>query len=634
MSTLRTLSCCPQQDARKGYTAVVVRVSPCGRADFRSSYHSVRIDAVHYCELEAELAERRKHRSFFERNADSRDAPRQRLSLFCRTVRAREDLARRVLSLKVAYMTREAARADMARTVSVLANLRYVDLPEGFYGDDVSCATLRNELLARCPNIRRMKYAAGSEQGFASLVSDRHWASLEAVEMSGVNLDPVTLAHVLGSLPLLHDLRLARLRWLDDSVFDVVIPPSPAPAFPPLSRLALEDTPSLTTEGLVRYLGRPEAGGMLSSLSLMNTGILPSTLHAVLARAPRLEELSIVEAVSKSFPVATSAATQVRAAGEAAPTTLLASRSLVSLHYEITSTSSGSVATSVSTPHGIPSLMPQRQQPASSYYTYLARSLHANALPSLQALYVRDADFPEMLVLEPPRPAFASKVLGHAAGGAGGGFRQQLAVYSKGLDELEWNFTRVSPPTGPGRRGSYTAQRPISAYKLAEAGYAIADLKLGGAAGAAGGYIVGSGPKSATFPSSSSGTFLGPSSGGLAVGGERNSMLPPPRWSMGVDARRSIVVGNGFGGFLAVPANEFGGGGGRPGTAGGSYGGDGMTADGRGASFDAGARNFGADARPGSSSSWKRSSGSSFLGFGRAGHKKGGSSASRHDLWR
>lgn len=74
---------------------------------------------------------------------------------------------------------------------------------------------------------------------------------------------------------------------------------------------------------------------------------------------------------------------------------------------------------------------------------------------------------------------------------------------------MEWNFSKVQPPSAPGRRGSATAARPISSYGL-------------------------SNPE--------------------ATG----------KW-MGHGSRKSVVVGNGFGGFLAVPEGVSG----RPRTSGG-----------------------------------------------------------------
>jgi hypothetical protein len=77
-------------------------------------------------------------------------------------------------------------------------------------------------------------------------------------------------------------------------------------------------------------------------------------------------------------------------------------------------------------------------------------------------------------------------------------FNQPLEVYSKGLDELEWIFTSIIPPESSGRRPSLSGGRPVSSYS--------AHKGLG------------------------------------------------PQW--GGEARKSVVVPNGFGGFLAVPADD------------------------------------------------------------------------------
>jgi hypothetical protein len=76
---------------------------------------------------------------------------------------------------------------------------------------------------------------------------------------------------------------------------------------------------------------------------------------------------------------------------------------------------------------------------------------------------------------------------------------------------MEWNFTNVQPPNGPGRRGSASAPRPVSSYGLGE--------NMG------------------------------------------------RTWGQGGGARKSVIVGNGFGGFLAVPAD-----GGRPSSSAGEKG--------------------------------------------------------------
>jgi hypothetical protein len=143
----------------------------------------------------------------------------------------------------------------------------------------------------------------------------------------------------------------------------------------------------------------------------------------------------------------------------------------------------------------------QMYPPGESYYQYLTTSLMSSSLPALRQLYVRDPNFPESLTLAPPLRPFADSPQ-HTPRG----FNQPLEVFSKGMDELEWIFTSIIPADGySGRRGSMSASRPVSSYSASKG--------------------------------------LGPQWGG--------------------DARKSVVVPNGFGGFLAVPADD-----GRPRSAG------------------------------------------------------------------
>jgi hypothetical protein len=78
---------------------------------------------------------------------------------------------------------------------------------------------------------------------------------------------------------------------------------------------------------------------------------------------------------------------------------------------------------------------------------------------------------------------------------------------------MEWNFSSVQPARERGRRGSATAPRPVSSYGLSE------------------------------------------SMGKAWNQGDRGGV------------RKSVIVGNGFGGFLAVPAD-----GGRPSSSAGEKG--------------------------------------------------------------
>lgn len=417
---------------------------------------------MHYCEREYELAERRKHKSFFDRNADPTDAPRGRLLLLMRTLRENSVLASRVVSLRLPYMTREGSKAELARTVAVLPNLRYVDVPEGFYSDDASSTALKQELQVSCPEIRRMKYNRGSERSLMQIPRQRIWQNLEILELCGLQLEIEDLLFVLGSFSSLQDLKLVDLPWLDDSVFR---PSSQTlPLFPPVKHLTLQDTPRVHAGGLATYLSQVQNREALTQLSLSSTGVQPQQLHHVLSRAPYLESLSILEAVERAFPVDP-------------PSRPLASQSLRHLHYEITS-----------------ALSPRfgGQPPTASYYKYLMSSLLAQPplLPNLTELYVRDPTFAETLLLAPPSRPFSPTKPTFA-------FSQPLSVFSKGAKELEWNFTSVTPPaTGHQKKGSIST-RPVS-----------------------------------------------------LMGAESLS----PAWVGG--ARMSVVVGDGSGGFLAVPNDE------------------------------------------------------------------------------
>jgi hypothetical protein len=373
-----------------------------------------------------------------------------------RVVRESQGLGNMVLSLRMPYMTREANKATIARTISVLPNLRFVDLPVGLFSDELSCIPLKQELMARCPEIRRMSYRQGAERGFSQLQGSGLWMHLEVLELSGIKLEASILRSGLAAFPELRELRLEKLSWLLDSAFAVNVP---LPPFPAVQSLTLRDTPNVTASGLAAILSTPANKAALESLTLSSTGVIPSHLHKILAAAPRLQNLSIIQEVSSSFPM------------EQIP--LMASKSLHLLHFELTSQTDN---------HGMPPV-------ASSYYTYLISSLMARALPALRNLYVRDSEFPDTLLLMPPPRLFGG---GESGPRAQGGLSQPLNVYSKGLDELEWNFTPYDPSPAASRRDSRT--RPVSFHE--------AQLSR----------------------------------------------------SWGGEARKSVLVGNGFGGFLAVPA--------------------------------------------------------------------------------
>lgn len=387
-----------------------------------------------------------------------------RLQQLCRTVRENQYIGSRVRFLKLPYMTRESCKADLARTVSVCPNLEYIDLPEGFFNGDPSCHTLRQELQARCPHIRKMKYTEGGEQSLESLLHG-YWQELRIVELHKIQIEPSLLRRVFGMLPWLSELHFSGLGWINDSIFHSV---PGVPDFPALDTLRLNKIAGITAEGLVQYLNNPVCRDTLRTLKVKDcSGITVSSLHLILQAAPNLEVLEYTATVTASLPIE--------------PLPPLASLSLRKLNYEVISTSSN-----------------QMYSPGTSHYQYLTNSLMTNSLPALRQLYVRDPDFPESLTLAPPIRPFADSPPPR-------GFTQPLEVFSKGLDELDWIFTSIMPADAYGRRGSMSGGRPLSSYSASKG--------------------------------------LGPQWGG--------------------DSRKSVVVPNGFGGFLAVPADD-----GRPRSAG------------------------------------------------------------------
>ena len=425
-------------------------------------YHSVRLDVVHYCSREWELSDKRKRGAFFDRNGKPKDPTQQRLKLFSEAVRRNGYLGSLVEILKMPYMTRQAYKADLARTVSVLLNLRYVDLPDGLFSDDASALTLREELQWRCPEIRRMKYLRGSEQSFATLAQARIWQNLEILEIKGLAVEAETLLYVLASFPSLHELKLGEMQALDDIL---LTPNSNLPPFPPITTLALENAPRVTAAGMEAYLSRPETREVLENLALSETGILPQELHTVLASATHLKTLTINETVSRSFPIA--------------PVPPLASSTLQTLRFLFLNSSNAGT-----NPH------------SETYYNYLATSLLSGSLSALISLFAYSPSLPDLLLYPPTAPfgtggnntnngaSTPSRFSSYSATSSTpssihllsahsnlpiptplSGLSSPLALYTKPptAPELEWSLTTIDPPSERnGRRGSASATRPLS----------------------------------------------------------------------------------------------------------------------------------------------------------------------------
>ena len=425
----------------------------------------MRIDTVHYCDREPDLSAQRQRRSFIGRNSTLEDLPQKRLHLFSRSVRENRFLARQVQYLKTPYLTREISKADLARTVSVLPNLRYVDFPDDFYNDDPSTNTLRQELQTQCGDIRQMRYASGAEISFQRLAQARQWPNLDTLELLRLAMDPAIILDVLTSLKALRHVKLTDLHFLDDSLFGTQRT-STSP-FPPLAVLEIRGAPSMSAKGLLTYLSYSEVKEALRSLTLADTGILPLDHSQILAAAPFLTTLHVVESVSRANPQS-----QIP---------LLASCSLRVLHYEISSTDSSSRGLSV---------------PSDSYYVYLASSILTGNLPSLSQVYAFSPSLAKMLIRQ-PRPAFAGDGINNSYPPLFHVVSRPLRLYTKAVTELEWNLTLINPPTLADRHGSATITRPMSLYV--------------------------------------------------------EDQLSPQRRDKG-----RAMVGNGFGGFLAVPSAEPG----------------------------------------------------------------------------
>ncbi|KAG9250851.1 uncharacterized protein F5Z01DRAFT_628568 [Emericellopsis atlantica] len=485
-------------------------------------YHSVRIDPVHYCSLEAVLAEKRKKTSRFDCNGIPEDPAQARLRLFRRTVRDDPTrLGKLVEFFKIPYMLRESSHVELAQTIAVLPNLHYVDLPEGMFADESSFGTLRLEIQARCPSIRKTTYRKGSEQSVAALASGRVWTQLEVLELDGIHIDPTTLRHALASLQRLRALKVSNSHSFSD---EVLVAEDGLPSLPPLEELVLKETPRLTISGLGDFLSWLETQEALKVLTLQNTGVHPSHLGEILGMATRLKTIVVQATVAEAFPHQNSVQP-------------MASRSLETLRYEIQSASSAGPYSSFE----------------SGYYSFLANSILGGNFPRLRQLYVLDDTMPDQLQgLPPPNATFgASRVRSSsytASGGrpnipsmrlnADGGPSlsppsgrarpmsnvnpanrfssnnpfmshlpptHQLEVFTKSNEFGSWNFARVDsvqklePPTSPGFARD-SSRRPISTYGL-------------------GGDIGGMG------------------------------------WEAG-EARKSVMVGNGTGAFLAVPGQE------------------------------------------------------------------------------
>lgn len=449
------------------------------------------------------------------------DTAQARLRLLRRTVRDDPTrIGKNVQYLKIPYMIREYCHVELAQTIAVLPNLHYVDLPEGMFADEQPYATLRLEVQARCPNMRKMSYVAGSERSFATLATGQVWPRLQVLELKKLNIDPMTMRHALGSLANLRALKVSQTESLSD---EVLFSQEGLPALPPLEELVLKDVPRVTSAGLVEYLGWLETQQALKVLTLKETGVRPEDLHQILAMAPALRTLALQTKVSEAFQTSI-------------PIPPLASKSLRTLRFEISGSTSSAQQVSV----------------AGTHYSYVASSILCGSLPKVRRLYVHDETFPDKLQALPPPPN-AAFTGGHRPSNSLSSQRGSPALQ---ISPAGANNGSVAPGMpSPGHRGSHAPRfNSLSHNRFSS------NNPFGGAT-APGGI-----PPMQTLEIFTKSDEFGQwnfarvdAINNVAPRTERPSShyglaadVQGQGWDRG-EARRSVMVGNSAGGFLALP---------------------------------------------------------------------------------
>ena len=387
------------------------------------SYQNVRIDATHYCGRAPVLAKKRRS---FNAAAQSIDPLQQRLSLFVTTVRNNKDIALSIQTIKLPYMLREAAYADIARAVAApLSNLHFISLPSAIFRDDPSVAMLGAELEVNCPNLRWMKICSGGESHLERL-ANRVWPKLEELIVEqDLNVEGQELLRVVDSLSFMRNLAFHRVLQLNDEV----IAKGKGLNLCCLRQLTLCELPELTVAGLSLLLSEPAVHRSLKGLKLAETGIEVEYLPQVLNLCPCLETLHVTSTIQRPLPAQGSLP--------------LKSTSLKTLGFEITA---GHEDTTI-------------RSPSESYYAYLATNVAEGNLPSLMHLYASSKRFPSLLLQHLPSRQYSARPsswLDHI-----------LRLYTRTDADKEWNLTIFDPDDDPARAQRTT--RPLSYYETQSA---------------------------------------------------------------------------------------------------------------------------------------------------------------------
>ena len=397
-------------------------------------YRNIRLEQVHYCELEEELWRRRNRKSFFSNGStDSNEQVKVRIKFLYRTIQENEQIANTVLYLKAPFWVREGCKQELALLISLIPNVRYIDLPQSVYTGDTSSPLLAT-MRSRSSQLRLMEWRAGGEHSLMQIASEQPWKMLEVISFSNLKLDDTQIQSILVSLPHLKSVTFEEMAYITDALFDSS---NESLGFPLVKSLTIQECPKITIAGIKQYLLMQCTEPTLEELTLTNAGIIPDYVNSILDIAPVLKALSITCAVSKPCPPVS----QLR---------YLSSKSLKKVTYDITNSDSSQGLTA-----GAP-----------SYYQYLADSLCNGTLPSLTKLYVNEARFAIRTrgaytprTRDGDRSNTASAYTTPYITPNNSGFTEQkVDIYCKGHSEVTWKqykwVCQASNVAGGGAQGS------------------------------------------------------------------------------------------------------------------------------------------------------------------------------------
>ena len=212
------------------------------------------------------------------------------------------------------------------------------------------------------------------------------------------------------------------------------------------------------------------------------------------------------------------------------PAPLLSSERLKTLRFEISATPGAG-------PYALP-----------GYYSYLASCIMSGGLPRLRRLFVRDESFPGKLSgLPPPQAAFAPK----RPGSSSSSFAPAARVPGRPSSPRSPPFAHAPMPMSPvGRHKRFSSNNPFALRAaIGPLLPATQTLEVFTKDDEYGKWNFARVDSLTTVPHGANTTRRPMSSYGLAAD------VTGPGWDRG-EARRSVLIGNGMSGFLAVPGDK------------------------------------------------------------------------------